>query len=68
MTISEALYSPRSSQTLLNFKDIRENEYHVENAHENSVDFPYMTSTKYDQKRILEKLRRLSSGMLPQYT
>ncbi|KAK9946455.1 hypothetical protein M0R45_011920 [Rubus argutus] len=63
MTISEALYSPRSSRTLLSFKDIRENEYHVETAHENGVDYLYMTSTKYGQKRILEKLRCLSSGL-----
>ncbi|KAK9930871.1 hypothetical protein M0R45_018177 [Rubus argutus] len=70
MTISEALYSPRSSRTLLSFKDIRENEYHVETAHENGVDYLYMTSTKYGQKRILEKIEIVFQVvfMLPQYT
>ena len=63
MTISEALYSPRSRRTLLSFKDIRENQYHIETAHENGVEFLYITSTQYGQKRILEKLRSLSSGL-----
>ena len=61
MTITEALYSLRSSRTFMSFKDIRENEYHVETAHENDVDFLYMTSNTYGEKRILEKLRCLSS-------
>ena len=30
VTIAEALYSPRSSRTLLSFKDIRASGYHVE--------------------------------------
>ena len=47
VTISEALYSPRSSCTLLSFKDIRANEYHVVTAHANDVDFLYMTSNTY---------------------
>ena len=41
ITISEALYTHRSCRTLLSFKDIRENEYHVETVPENGVDFLY---------------------------
>ena len=61
MTISEALYSLRSSRTFMSFKDIRANESYVETAHTNDVDFFYMTSKTYGEKRILEKLRCLSS-------
>jgi hypothetical protein len=63
MTISEALYSLRSSRTFMSFKDIRENEYHVETAHANDVNFLYMTSNTYGEKCILEKLKCLSSGL-----
>ena len=60
--VSEALYSPRSSRTLLSFKDIRENKFHLETARENGIEYLHITSTQYDQKRILEELKCLSSG------
>ena len=47
----------------MSFKDIRANEYYVENTHANDVDFLYMTSNTYGKNRILEKLRCLSSGL-----
>ncbi|KAJ9540031.1 hypothetical protein OSB04_026537 [Centaurea solstitialis] len=63
LTISEALYSPKSRRTLVCFKDIRENKFHIETATENGIEYLYITSNQYDQKRILEKLRCLSSGL-----
>ena len=62
-TIKEALYSPRSRRTLLSFKDIRANGYHVETTEERGVEYLCITSNVYGQKRILEKLKRLSSGL-----
>ena len=43
LTISEALYSPRSERTLLSFKDIRDNNYHAKTHVENRVEFMCIT-------------------------
>ena len=43
LTISEALYSPRSSRTLVCFKDIRENKFHIETATEYGIEYLYIT-------------------------
>ena len=62
-TISEALYSPSSRRTLLRFKDIRTNDYHVETIEkEKGVECLCITSNLYGQKRTLEKLKCLSNG------
>ncbi|KAL4564637.1 hypothetical protein LXL04_028704 [Taraxacum kok-saghyz] len=45
------------------FKAIRENKFHLETARENDIEYLDITSTQYDQKRILEKLRFLSNGL-----
>jgi peptide/histidine transporter 3/4 len=47
VTIAEALYSPRSSRTLLSFKDIRANGYHVETTEEKGVKYLCITSNLY---------------------
>ena len=62
-TINEALYSPRSRRTLLSFKDIRINNYHVETTEEKGVEYLCITSNLYGQKRTLEKLKSLSNGL-----
>ena len=48
---------------MLSYKDIRENKFRIETARENGIKYLYITSTQYDQKRILEKLRCLSNGL-----
>ena len=63
LTIDVALYSPRSGRTLLSFKDIRDNNYHAETYVENGVEFICITSYEYGQKRILEKMKRIPSGL-----
>ena len=63
LTIAEALYSPRSGRTLLSFKDTRDNNYHAETHVENGVEFMCITSYEYGQKRILEKMERIPSGL-----
>ena len=63
LTIDEALYSPRFEKTLLSFKDIRDNNFHVETHVENRVEFLCITSYEYGQKRILEKMERIPSGL-----
>ncbi|KAM2879505.1 hypothetical protein FF1_014994 [Malus domestica] len=63
LTIKEVLYSPRSGRTLLSFRDIRDNQYHIETTEDNGSEFLCITSYKYGQKRIHKKLERLSSGL-----
>ena len=47
LTIEEALYSPCSGKTLLSFKDVRDNNYHIETYVENEVEFLCITSYEY---------------------
>ena len=62
LTVKEALYYPRSERTLMSFRDIRDNQYHVETTEENGSKFLCITSYEYGQKRIHEKLERLKSS------
>jgi hypothetical protein len=61
--IDDALYYSKSNINLINFKDIRLNDYHVETTNEDSDEYLYITSIISGQKLILEKLFALSSGM-----
>ena len=63
LIINDALYSSKSTRNLLSFKDIRNNGYHLETKSENNIEYLQITSIKYGQKIILEKLRALSSGL-----
>ena len=62
-TIKEALYSPCFGRTLLSFRDILDNQYHIETTKENGSEFLCITSYEYGQKRIHEKLERFSRGL-----
>ncbi|KAM2677703.1 hypothetical protein EV1_004217 [Malus domestica] len=59
----KTLYSPRSGRTLLSFKDIKYNNYHAKTYVENGVEFMCITSYEYGQKRILEKIECIPSGI-----
>ena len=61
--IKETLFSPLFGRTLLNFKDIRENNYHVETIEENGIKYLYITSYLYGQKHILEEIKCLRDGL-----
>ncbi|KAI5317600.1 hypothetical protein L3X38_037307 [Prunus dulcis] len=62
LSIPDALYSSNSRRNLLSFKDIRLNGYHVETKKEENMEYLCITSSD-TQKRILEKLCELSSGL-----
>ncbi|BBN67488.1 transposable element gene [Prunus dulcis] len=62
LSIPDALYSSNSRRNLLSFKDIRLNGYHVETKKEENMEYLCITSSD-TQKRILEKLCALSSGL-----
>ncbi|KAM2941483.1 hypothetical protein COP2_030716 [Malus domestica] len=63
LTIKEALYSPCSGRALLSFRDIRDNQYHIETTEDNRSEFFFITSYEYGQKRIHEKLECFPSGL-----
>ena len=63
LTINEALYSPCSGRTLLSFRDIWDNKYHLETTEDNGFEFLCITSYEYGQKHIHEKLERLPTGL-----
>ena len=66
LSIQNALYATRSTRNLLSFKDIRLNGYHIETKSAENVEYLCITSND-TQKRILEKLRGMSSGLYYTY-
>ena len=60
-------YSSKSGRNLLRIKDIRLNGYHLETMTENNKEYLQITSNKYGQKIILEKLEALLSGLYYTY-
>ncbi|KAM1369698.1 hypothetical protein ACFX2F_040252 [Malus domestica] len=66
LSIQNALYATRSTRNLLSFKDIRLNGYHIEMKSAENVEYLCITSND-TQKRILEKLRSLSSVLYYTY-
>ena len=61
--VTDALYAPKGHQTLLSFKDIRANGFHLKTHCEDETEFLCVTSHEYGRKRILEKLLSQSSGL-----
>jgi hypothetical protein len=61
--IKEALLYPESTRTLLSFRDIRANGFHVETTEENGKE--YLCIIKYGEydKEVIEKFPSLESGL-----
>ena len=47
-TLVEGFGKAQTSWTLLSFKDIRENKFHIETARENGIEYQYIASNQYD--------------------
>jgi hypothetical protein len=56
LIINDALYSSKSKRNSLSFKHIRRNGYHIETMTENNIEYLQITTLKYGQKIILEKM------------
>ena len=67
LEIQEALLYPDSTRTLLSFKDIRMNGYHIETHEENAVESLLISQQKGSKKEILERLPTLSSRLYYTY-
>ena len=61
--INDTLYFNKSTRNLLNFKDIRRNEYHIEIMNKGNTKCLYITSIVYSKKLIMGKLVAFSSGL-----
>ena len=59
--LDDALYCKKSHRNSLNFKVIRQNDYHVETANEGKVEYIYITTINAEKKTVHEKMFALSS-------
>ena len=63
LTIGDALYSPRSRRTLISFKDIRNNKYHLETGTQSDQEYLYVTHQVNGLKSKLERFKGLPSSL-----
>ena len=63
LNVVDALYAPKSPRTLLSFKDIRANGFHLDTYVENGEEYLCVTSEKAGHRRILEKMKSLGNGL-----
>ena len=64
LEISDALYSPSSKRSLLSFKDIRMNGFHIETKGEGNKEFLQIIEIGQGYKKVLESIHSLSTGLL----
>ena len=60
--IPNSLFSSKFVRNVLNFKDIRFDNFHIETTSKASNEFLHITSAISSNKKILEKFHSLSSG------
>src|SRR6185312_5182926 len=63
ITIEDALLYPDSTRTLLSYRDIRKNGFHVETHEENKEEFLLFTKLTSFGKQICEKISSLSTEL-----
>ena len=63
ITIDEAFLYPRAQRNLLTFKDIRCSGYHITTTTDSGTEYLYITESKGDQMRVVEKALGTSSGL-----
>ena len=67
IVIEDTLLYPDSTRTLLSFRDIRQNGFHIETHDENQEEFLFLTKPNKYGKRICEKIPSLTSGLYYTY-
>jgi hypothetical protein len=63
ITIEDALLYPESTRTLLSFRDIRKNGFHVETHEDSKEEYLLFTKLTAFGKRICEKISSLQHGL-----
>ena len=63
ITIEDTLLYPDSTRTLLSYRDIRKNGFHVETHEENKEEFLLFTKLTSFGKQICEKISSLPTGL-----
>ncbi|KAF8090596.1 hypothetical protein N665_0472s0025 [Sinapis alba] len=63
LKISDALYSPISKRSLLSFKDIQMNGFHIETMGEGNKEFLHIFELIQGNKKVLETIPTLSTGL-----
>lgn len=65
--IEDDLLYPDSTRTLIGYRDIRKNGFHIETHEENKEEYLLFTKNHGYGKRIFEKIPSLSSGLYYTY-
>jgi len=68
ITMEDALLYPDSTCTLLSFRDVRKNGFHVETHMDNKEKFLLFTKLTGYGKQICEKISSLQTGLYFTYT
>jgi len=67
ITIKDALLYPDSTHTLLSYRDIRKNGYHIETHHQNNKEFLLITKDNRYGRDTLERIPSTSSRLYYSY-
>jgi hypothetical protein len=68
ITIEDALLYPNSKRTLISYRDIRQNGFHIETSDDNNEEILLVTKNNGYGKRIIKKIPSFSSGFYYTYT
>jgi hypothetical protein len=63
ITMKDALSYPNSTRTLLSFRDVRKNGFHVETHMDNKEEFLFFTKLTGYGKQICKKISSLQTGL-----
>ena len=64
LEISDAFYSPSSKRSLMSFKNIRMNGFHIETKGEGNKEFFQIIEIGQGYRKVLESIHALSTGLL----
>ena len=67
ITIEDALLYPNSKRTLLSYRDIRQNGFHIETGDDNNEEFLLVTKDNGYGKQIVEQIPSFPSGLYCTY-
>jgi len=67
IVIEDALLYPDSTRTLISYRDIRKNGFHIETHEDNKEEYLLFTKDNGYGKQIFEKIPSLSSGLYYTY-